>query len=225
VRKTEARRRCGAPCGPRSGLRPGRCRRGARPAGRAAACRACAPTASRCRSSSPGKHAPDDRLPVPELDRRRGLRALGATGRDPHEHVKAQLRDQLANALARQPRIRAEQPVDLVLERIELRARRPPLIARRPVAGRARCGSSRGADGCGDESRGSTSRARNATAAPPPTAPLRPPRSSRARSAQTSSGSADPRTALRWSRFQPAQVVQFSGHETASVSVAVRRAA
>ena len=56
---------------------------------------------------------------------------------------------------------------------------------------------------------GSTSHARNATAGPPPTAALRPPRASRARSAQTNPGSADPRT-LRWSSFQPAQVVQFS---------------
>jgi hypothetical protein len=73
----------------------------------------------------------------------------------------------------------------------------------------ARDGSCPCAARSADESRGSTSRARSATAAPPPTAALRPPRSSRARSAQTNPGSENHRT-LRWSTFQPAQVVQFS---------------
>ena len=44
--------------------------------------------------------------------------------------LKAQRRDQLADALPRQLRIRPEQPVDLVLERIKLRTRRRPRIAR-----------------------------------------------------------------------------------------------
>jgi hypothetical protein len=52
--------------------------------------------------------------------------------------VVAELLDQLADALARDPRVVAQQAMDLVLERVELR--RPPraLIARRPSRRSAR---------------------------------------------------------------------------------------
>src|SRR5215207_5456390 len=48
--------------------------------------------------------------------------------------LEPELGDQLADALARQPRISLEQPMDLVLKRIKLRTRRRPRIARRLIA-------------------------------------------------------------------------------------------
>jgi hypothetical protein len=52
--------------------------------------------------------------------------------------IEPERRDQLADPLAGQLRIAAQQPVDLVLERIKLRpARRPPIDRRRVAADRA----------------------------------------------------------------------------------------
>jgi hypothetical protein len=48
--------------------------------------------------------------------------------------IKALLRDQLADALTRQLRVPAQQPMDLVLERVQLRARPRALVLRRLVA-------------------------------------------------------------------------------------------
>jgi hypothetical protein len=48
--------------------------------------------------------------------------------------VVAERLDQLADALARQPRVLLQEAPDLVLERIELRRPRRALVARRPLA-------------------------------------------------------------------------------------------
>jgi hypothetical protein len=47
--------------------------------------------------------------------------------------LEPQRRDQLADPLTRHPRIAAQQPVDLVLERLELRRPRRPTIDRRSL--------------------------------------------------------------------------------------------
>src|SRR4051812_26402315 len=57
---------------------------------------------------------------------------------------EAEGRELLADDNAGQRRISGEQAVDLVLERVELRARGSALVARRLVARPARAGSSRG---------------------------------------------------------------------------------
>jgi hypothetical protein len=103
---------------------------------------------------------------------------------------KARRRDQFANLLTRQPRIATEQPMDLTVNGSSFE----PLGTRRSAAARrwrSRAGSRRGAARSADGSRGSTTPARGAGDAPPPTAPLRPPRPSPARSPQTTRGSAD----------------------------------
>src|SRR5215208_6219415 len=98
----------------------------------------------------PGLAVPDRDLPprLPEIELADLARAINRALKRPRRRreqradfaqvvvddrlaaIETELHDQLADALPRQPRIRPEQPVDLVLERIELRSRRRPRITR-----------------------------------------------------------------------------------------------
>src|SRR5215213_1463607 len=98
----------------------------------------------------PGLAVPDRDLPprLPEIELADLARAINRALKRPRRRreqradfaqvvvddrlaaIETELHDQLADALPRQLRIRPEQPVDLVLERIELRSRRRPRITR-----------------------------------------------------------------------------------------------
>jgi len=129
--------------------------------------------------------------------------------------IKPKRRDQLPDPLPSDLRVIPEQPVDLILKRIELRPARRAPIDRRLVA------VNRSTDGVPMQPGPTVDLPhRQATheVQPPDLRPLLhsdhlgPPR---ARSAQTSPGSAGHRTTLTWPKFQPAQVAQFHPAPTA----------